>query len=330
MSEFRVQVVRLGAIEKHPNADTLGVTRVHDYPVIVRLGDYQPGDLAVYVPIDAIVPETEEWAFLGRHRRVGAKRLRGVFSMGLLTKAPAGAVEGDDVAEQLGITKWEPPIEAEERVHRGGGGPAPEAAPPPALHVPFYDIEGLRRWPDVLREGEEVVITEKIHGANARFVHDGKQLHVGSRGQFKKAELDKLWWPVARVWELERMLANTPGFAVYGEVYGRVQDLRYGLDEGVTLRVFDVWDAHVGCWLHFDEARKFAAMCGLEWVPVLYRGAWKPELRGLAEGPSTLPCAHHVREGIVIRPVLERWDPRIGRVQLKLHGEGFLTRKVAA
>lgn len=30
---------------------------------------------------------------------------------------------------------------------------------------------------------------------------------------------------------------------------------------------------------------------------------------------------------MVVRPVKERWDDRIGRVVLKIHGEGYLTRK---
>jgi hypothetical protein len=49
MSEFRVQVVQLGPIEKHPNADTLSCTEVDGYPVIFRTGDYAEGDLAVYL-----------------------------------------------------------------------------------------------------------------------------------------------------------------------------------------------------------------------------------------------------------------------------------------
>lgn len=38
----------------------------------------------------------------------------------------------------------------------------------------------------------------------------------------------------------------------------------------------------------------------------------------------------HVREGIVVKPIKERWDQDIGRVFLKLAGEGYLLRKEAA
>lgn len=87
MTNAKIEVVRVGAIEKHPNADTLGITRVFGYPVIVKLGDFREGDLAAYVPVDTVMPEGEEWAFLGKSpRRVCAKRLRGVFSMGMLAR----------------------------------------------------------------------------------------------------------------------------------------------------------------------------------------------------------------------------------------------------
>src|SRR5690349_13886397 len=88
--ELRVEVVRVEEVTKHDNADSLDIVKVFDYPVVARRGDFQPGDLAVYVPIDAVVPFTEDWAWLhggfSKHCRVQAKRLRGVFSMGLLVK----------------------------------------------------------------------------------------------------------------------------------------------------------------------------------------------------------------------------------------------------
>jgi hypothetical protein len=43
MTEFHIEVVRIGEITKHPDADTLDITKVADYPAIVRLGDFKPG-----------------------------------------------------------------------------------------------------------------------------------------------------------------------------------------------------------------------------------------------------------------------------------------------
>ncbi len=37
----------------------------------------------------------------------------------------------------------------------------------------------------------------------------------------------------------------------------------------------------------------------------------------------------HVREGVVVKPLVERWDQEVGRVFLKQPGEGYLLRKGA-
>jgi len=168
MSEWKVQVVKVGALSKHPNADRLLITKVFDYPVITAVGELQEGDLAVYVPVESVVPADDpRWAFLQGHLRIKAKRLRGIFSMGLLIKVVDGMKEGEIVAEQLRITKYEPPIGAV----TGG-----EAEKCPFDWPKYTDIESIRRWPDVLKEGEEVILTEKIHGTSARYVWKEERL----------------------------------------------------------------------------------------------------------------------------------------------------------
>lgn len=175
MSEFHVNVVKLGPLIPHPNADTLNITKVFDYQVITKKDGFKEGDLVVYLPIDSVVPDTKEWYFLAprhsdgserfpvgqvpeKYRVIEAKKLRGIFSQGMLSSLPPGDWKvGDDVCAALNITKYEPPVpmtmngECE--------------APPKGWVLPVYtDVEGLRRYPNVLKENEEVVITEKIHG----------------------------------------------------------------------------------------------------------------------------------------------------------------------
>jgi len=40
MSEFKVEIVKVGKIGKHPNAYSLSITHVYDYPVIIKTEDY--------------------------------------------------------------------------------------------------------------------------------------------------------------------------------------------------------------------------------------------------------------------------------------------------
>ena len=325
MSDFGCPAVRVGPIEKHPNADSLGITHVYAYPVIVRLGDFAPGDLALYAPVDAVVPCEGPFAFLadpkrpGKPVRIKAKRLRGVFSMGLLTPAPKCASEGEDFAARFGIVKYEEP----EPLSTGGE----DAPSPPGMPAaPKYDIEGYRRWPDVLVPGEEVEITEKIHGCNGRFICWQSALHVGSHTRWKRDSESSVWWRAARQLDLADRLAWAPGMLFYGEVFGQVQDLRYGSKPGeVFLRFFDVFAPRTGRWYGRAERIDLLDRLALPRVPDLHIGPWDQALLSLAEGQSVL--ADNVREGIVIKPVRERFDDRIGRVILKVHGEGYLTRK---
>ena len=313
-SERQVSVVRIGPIERHPNADRLSITRIHGgYPVIIRSDEFREGDHAVYLPVDSVVPDEPRWAFLKDQRRIRARRLRGVFSMGLLARAEPGWTEGQSVGGLLGITHHEPIVEHPEE---------DETGPP---QIPTYtDVEPLRRWPDVLRPDEEVVVTEKIHGTNGRFAWLDGRLWCGSRTRFKATGASQ-WWRVARDLGLAERLAEHPGLVLYGEVYGRVQELRYGLGDGVRFAVFDALDLSTGRYLDHDRLVERVDALGLPRVPLLYRGPWRELPAGLAEGATTLG-GEHVREGFVVRPVMERFDDRVGRVILKLHGEGYLTR----
>jgi RNA ligase (TIGR02306 family) len=109
MSTHRVEVVKLGPVRKHPNADSLGLVDVWGYTCAVRIGEWKTGDLAAYIEPDYVVPDDERFAFLKGHRRIKPVRLRGQWSQGLLVRPPDGAVEGDDVMAALGVERYEPP-----------------------------------------------------------------------------------------------------------------------------------------------------------------------------------------------------------------------------
>lgn len=322
MSEFHVKVVRVGAIEKHPNADQLEVTNVWNYPVIIRTGDFQTGDLAVFYPIDAVLPDTEHWrTILGSSRRVKAKKLRGIFSMGLLGKPPEDAREGDDVRELLGVEKYEAPLEC-----TIGG----ENEKDPGVIPVYTDIEGFRRWPNLFLPEEEVVLTEKIHGANARYAFVEDKLWVGSHTRFKKDSDTNIWWMAARQYNLEEKLRELPGVAFYGEVFGQVQDLKYGITRGISLRIFDAMNLSERRYVNYDKCIDLCSKIGLDMVPELYRGPWNDSLVDFRNGKSTL--APHTREGFVVKPVIESlavFDGWHSRKILKFVGEDYHLRKSA-
>lgn len=348
MTDFHVEIVRLGKIEKHPNADALDITYVHGetgYPCIIKKDSFKEGDLAVYIPVDTTLPDRPEFSFLSpsEHRRLKAKKLRGFFSMGLVISVPADIqdpVEGMDVAEQLGITKFEPkqPSGAYSKILAGDCEPNPD-------HFTFHrytDIEPLRRNGKVLVEGEEVTITEKLHGSAWRGIHDGQRMWVGSRMQIKKRpdeinDQTAVWWRVVRYYDLENKFSKFPGMIFFGEVFGPgIQDLTYGQSKP-SLRIYDIMkvpslinsvDNAGDQFLDYTEMINITCKLDLDTVPSLYRGPWDPaKLLSLCEGKTTLGEVH-CREGFVVKPVKERWDHRVGRVILKMVGESYHLRKV--
>jgi RNA ligase (TIGR02306 family) len=332
VTDFHVECVRVGKIEKHPNADTLGITQVGAYQVIVKLDGLKEGDLAVYVPVDSVVPNgPPEWAFLEGHTRIKAKRLRKIFSQGLLIPAPLGCVEGDDCAALLGITRYETPEERAERGPNAQQGPKQQRSP---SFLPRYtDLENIRRWPNALKPGEEVVVMEKLEGENCRvayvrapwwrrwFLREKGNLVVGSRNQIKTSGK----WVDVTSW-LKKVFERQPDperYSLYGESYGYTAGFPY---EGIDFRVFDIWDRKEKRWLSWDELVNVACddfMVRL--APVLWDGPWSPELLKLADGESVL--GKHIREGFVVRPIEERREPGLGRVILKCKGEQYLLRK---
>jgi RNA ligase (TIGR02306 family) len=333
MSEWLVEVVKLGAVRKHPNADSLSMTDVHDgYPVVFRTGEFKEGDVAVYVPVDSIVPDDPAYAFLQGKRRIKARKIRGEYSQGLLLQvspemsvcaaiSDISLVPGTIVHDFLGITKWEP---KEERATFGG---IQEKGPEGWDFVKYTSIEGLRRHKHILELGEQVVLTEKIHGSNGRFCWDGERLWVGSRNEIKKEDPKTFWWQVAGSLGLAERLKRFPKTIFFGEVYGKgVQDLSYDLQDRDFI-VFDTFDVTTMRWNDWWVTQDLAYLLGLKVVPVLYEDPWKgfEEHQALAEGVSTV--AGHVREGFVVKPVTERWHPRVGRVIFKLVGEGYNLRK---
>ena len=341
MSQFSVEIIEIPGFGKHPNADTLSITSIFGCPVIFQTAAFNKGDAAVYIPVDAMVPvDHPAFAFLrkdtnkpGHKHRVKAKKLRGIFSMGFIAPLKdfpevalrADVTLGTNVAEALGITKYEEPLDP---VSFGKS----QQEKDPGI-IPYYDMESYRKYKAHLIEGEEVVCTEKIHGCNARYfwhVKEGEEprFYAGSHGQFKKFHETNLWWKIAIQEGLEEKLKPFPNMALYGEVVG-TQDLRYGANQGnVFFRAFDVYDISRGRFLDHDELVAFTDNMGVKRTPELYRGPYYPEsVEPFARGNSVLDGANHIREGWVIRPIKERWNYDTGRTVLKLVSEDYLLRK---
>lgn len=297
--------------------------------------------------------------------RVKAIKLRGALSQGIcypviqdsaetgqvITGAEPGCFahvcEGDDVAGMLGITKYEPPIPV------ALSGEVFNAGPELTLS---FDVENWKSYPDILQEGEDVVFTEKLHGtctvvailpykdAHPEAFGEKKNILIFSKGLGAKGLVfknnprnhDNLYVRstrklVARIDEMQRDNeegVTEPNF-ILGETFGPgVQDLAYGKEVG--FRVFAAaygyrGDQQYQNWSFVEGTLK--AELGFETVPVLYRGPFSEAVMQEHTDGATTMSAGHIREGIVMVPPVERYDPVLGRVCLKSVSADYLTRK---
>lgn len=333
MSTHSVDVIKVEEVLPHPNADSLSIINVLGFTCCVGLDQFLPGDLVAYIEPDMVVNTTHPaftfmkgWSKSGVGGntdlyRVGVKKLRGVMSQGIIIPAPPGSRVGDNVMDTLGITRYEPPLNL-----KAGG----ECEKPPLKHSVCYDIENWRRHQHLLKPGEEVVVTEKIHGANARFCYqpENDRMYCGSRVEWKKQDECNLWWQALKqnLW-IEEFCRENPEVVLYGEVFGQVADLKYGAEKGdVFVRAFDILVGNQ--YLSWEDINTKYPQILSYWVPIVMTGPYNPSIEELAEGPSLVLGSGHLREGVVVQPLEERTDPSIGRVKLKIVGNGFLSRKM--
>lgn len=316
-------IVTIEKLEKHPNADTLSIAEVDGFPVIGRTENLSVGAIKLYVPVDSVLDTRRPYfEFLQksygpkRELRVKAIRLRGAFSMGFLIDVPEGCPE-TGIDEWLGVTKYEPPPAVK---FGGEGGHWPKNCPG------SYGVESWFRYKSILSPGENVVITEKLHGCNARFCWQNGDFFVGSHRQFWKKTEGNIWWRAAEQLGLSSRIP--PDMMLYGEVYGDVQDLRYGFKPGsgqLTFAAFDLQDMKTFRFLDWDVFKAVCDDAGIPTVPLLYKGPYDADaVYKLAQGESTL--APHTKEGIIIKSNPWRYST-IGRPILKLHSEEYLLRR---
>ncbi len=344
MTDVHVEVVRVNEVNKHPNADALDLVPVGGYTCCVRRGDFQVGDLAVYIPVDSVVDTTHPaFAFLDGHPRIKAKKLRGIFSEGLLIKAGPGLYEGQDVAELLGVTKYLTPEERQENWIPFSAMDQKKKLNPIPDYLPRYtSVENWKKHPNAFNSSDIVIVTEKIEGENAGFAYNSltgwqrfkkwlgfsipDQVIVRSRKQLKT---EGKWHDIIGKYNLKKRfesLDEPDRYSIYGESYGYTAGFDYGTDRSGAFLVFDVWDRIDKRWLNLEESELVCSAMGLAMAPVLYIGPYDIVLfQQLAEEDSVL--GNHMREGVMIRSEYERDKPGVGRMILKLKSQRYMLRK---
>lgn len=388
MSKFEVLVEEVRNVREHPNADRLSLLDINGFTCISdKLADgsprYKDGDLVAYIPEGAVLPEwlLKAMNFWNEEKGIGtlngkqgnrikAMRLRGILSQGVVyplcgmtgddgthyrkwIKGADGYVHktgvGFDVADILGVTKYEPPIpssmDGEVMSH--------------AYDLIYkFDIENAQKFQNVFEHNDIVNITEKIHGTFTGMIFTSEKRDdfyeyftgkgvvyctayskgLGQKGLTFKATDQNLEKNVymrslkqfldSRTYEqldaLYEMVTNDGSFLILGETFGvGIQDLGYSTKP--KFLAFDTVTA--GKVDGYQVFKRTAKVLGLERVPLLYQGPYAgADLVELRDGKSAID-GETLKEGIVIRDDLNTDTGYIGRKMLKMVSPDYLTRK---
>lgn len=361
MSSLIVEVCKIDEVNVHPNADRLELAKVKGWQTIIVKGQYKPGDLVVFIPPDSILPKNlidqYEITYLKNNNgRTGTVKLRGYLSEGLVLPVAPNFSIGENVAEKMGITKWEP---EEPKSQSMKANPTSKRKLNPYFDR-YTDIENIKNFNDVFEDGEMVVVTLKIHGGNARYsrlpipkagyktfleqakswfkiniLRQTQEYVYGSHNVQLRSEKSKtyygknIWFEIGKQYNFEKWLPDNT--IVYGEIYGKhngsnVQDLTYGLDH-LEFAVFDI--KQDGKYLNWFDVKEFCEDYGLKTVPELYIGPYSEDVvKRHTDGKDPI-CPTQIREGCVIKPIEENFNPKIGRKILKSVSTDYLTRKNA-
>ena len=320
MTRKLASIAEITYIKPIEGADAIECAIVNGgWPVVVKKGEYQVNDLAIYLEIDSWVPH-ELAPFLSKGQepreyngvkgeRLKTVKLRGQVSQGLLLPKTildekglwplAGNPVGHDLTNQLGIQKWEPPIPSQLQGTMRGNFPH---------FIPKTDQErcqNLRKEFDKY-QSLSYEVTEKLEGTSMTcFIYDG-EFNVCSRNLNLKETEGNTYWNVARKYNIEEKLREFgyDNVAIQSEILGpAIQNNIYGLQEHQFF-VFDVYDIKNSKYFTPEQRQEFCKKLELQHAPILESIELKnlsiENIISIADGFSQLNNKV-LREGIVFK-----------------------------
>lgn len=340
------------AIRDIPGADKIVCADVLGWHVVVKRDEFKPGDSCVYVEIDSVLPERPEFEFMkDRHYRVKTVKLRGQISQGIcfpLSILPGFNSETAmavfpvdmDVTEMLGIQKYEPPeLDSGPTLGNFGLGKSRILRPFPSW-ISKTDETRVQSVPWVITMlcGVRCYVTQKCDGSSITiYLKDGK-FGVCSRTT-EKADVETChFWRGARNVDAEAKMRawsaahGNRDIALQGELVGPGIQKNMDAQTDHIVRFFNAFDPATGMYMDFEEfVRVVRDEMGLTTVPVLNDNFVMDEnttvdgLVAMATAKSTLNPKNWM-EGIVVRPVKEMQNHKLGRVSFKVINPEYLLK----
>ena len=268
-----VTIRRISELNPIPKADAIECAKIDGWNVVVRKGEFEVGELCVFIEIDSVVPDVEPFKFLTEKQgktfyngKFGARlktiRLRGQLSQGLALPLSAFDLDGireyaegsgNDAAEYLGIWKYDPPPPAELAGKVSGSWPAwlPKTGQERVQNLDPSELTGI------------YVIEEKMDGTSMSvWIDEHGTLGVGSHNlSLKLDDSTNDQNSYVRMahdsgmlnWLKTHILPQDAPLAIQGELCGpSIQSNPYNCDRPIFF-AFDIFSGRGGGKLDWEK-----------------------------------------------------------------------------
>lgn len=328
--------------ELHPieGKDRIELAIIDGWQVIVKKDEFKVGDKCIYIEIDSVLPEKEEFEFLRSKKfRIKTLKMAGTLSQGIcfpLSILPSNKEYeiDEDVTEILGITQYEPTMDKETNIEaetskkrkypkwlmrfkwfRNLVRPKKEAKGFPSF-VSKTDETRIQNMPFILNNKFPFVATEKIDGQSGTFalvrkkskipfLKDKFEYIVCSRNMRIPVKDNSSYWTVSEKYNIEdklkMLIKDEPWIAIQGEcIAPNVQKNKYKVKEA-DLYVFNV--IYPSGRIGSEEAKAICENVGLKFVPIIDTNYILPgTVNELLEyAHGDSALGNTIREGIVFR-----------------------------
>ena len=311
-----------------PKADNLELASILGWKVVVKKGEFKIGDLVVYCEIDTVLPDKPDFDFLrNKNFRIKTVKLRGEISQGICFPTsilPLGfdVVEGKECTEEIGASKYEPPLPACLNGKVKGRFPS---------FIIKTDETRVQVQQDKLDyyKGMECYISEKLDGSSVTYYFNRGEFGVCTRNIELLEDETNFLWQFANDNELKSKLESFGyNIAIQGELIGEgIQSNKLNI-KGKTVRFFSVFDIDKYSYYDFDNFKYLFNKFDLSIVPIISTDyKLSNNIDDIIEMATikSLILDTVWAEGIVIRPLAERNDSN-NRLSIKAINPKFLLK----
>lgn len=285
MTERKLATIRrIAEIKDIDGADAIEAVRVDGWWVVAKKGEYQVGQLAVYLEVDSWVPTSiasfltkaghEPKEFEGvKGERLRTIKLRGQISQGLLLPIEQVFPEkdsnyywsmvGEDVTEILGVVKWERPISPQLYGQAKGNFPSflrktdQERVQNIGIQLQYYVNQTFE-------------VTIKLDGSSCTIFSNGEEDGVCSRNLELKRDENNAFWKIALEYDIHKKIrAYGKNLAVQGELIAPNIQGNYEKVNKPEFYVFDIFDIDKQEYMLPDERQEFCKILNIPHIPII-------------------------------------------------------------